>query len=59
MLTKNKLIFNVCNALGKLVPFVRLRKREKHPWGSVTFTLLVFFTFFKLYKRYQIAQSVL
>ena len=25
-------------ALGDLVPFVQLRKREKHPWRSVNFS---------------------
>ena len=24
------------NALDNLVPFVQFKKREKHPWGSVT-----------------------
>ena len=64
----------MCDALNDLVPFVRFKKRETHPWGSVTFSgrmkplkaavnksstpLWVFFTFFKLYKWYQIAQSV-
>ena len=42
----------MCN----LVPFVRFKKREKHPWKSVTF--LLFFTFFELYKWYQIAHSI-
>ena len=43
-------------------------KREKHPWWSVTFIKVagftksntpswLFFTFFKLYKWYQIAQN--
>ena len=55
----------MCDALRDLVPFVQYKKREKHPWRSVNFkpaTLLkltppwVFFTFFKLYKWYQIVQ---
>ena len=51
-----------------LVPFVQFKKREKHPWRSggglaCKFTKSntppwVFFTFFKLLKWYQIAQSV-
>ena len=46
-----------------LVPFEQFSKREKHPWRSVIFTKsktlpCVFFTFFKLYKLHQIAQSV-
>ena len=37
-----------------------LKNVKKHPWRSVTFNTLpwVFFSFFKLYKWYQIAQSV-
>ena len=29
---------NVCDALRDLVPFVQFKKREKHPWRSVTFS---------------------
>ena len=54
-----------CGALRDLVPFVQFKKREKHPWRSVTFSKVVgfslhftkintppwvFFTFFELYK---------
>ena len=52
------------DALRDLVPFVQFKKREKHPWRSVTFSTKsntppwVFFTFFKLYKWYQIAQNI-
>ena len=60
-------LYSVCvkfDALCDLVPFVQFRKREKHPWRSVNFNKVgylgippwVFFTFFKLYKWYQIAQ---
>ena len=28
----------ICNALRDLVPFVQYKKREKHPWRSVTFS---------------------
>ena len=43
-----------------------LKKHEKHPWMSVNFSNFtkintpswVFFTFFKLYKWYQIAQRI-
>ena len=53
--------------------FEQSKKREKHPWSGDTFVKLkveasnftknntlpwVFFTFFKLYKWYQIAQSI-
>ena len=27
-----------CDALPNLVPFVQFKKREKHPWRSVTFS---------------------
>ena len=44
-------MFNICDALRDLVPFVQFKKREKHPWRSVNFSKvagfsLVFFTFF-------------
>ena len=52
--------------LHDLVPFDKFKKREKHPWRSATFSNFtkgntlawVFFTFFKLYKWYQIAQRI-
>ena len=28
---------NICDALRDLVAFVQFKKREKHPWRSVTF----------------------
>ena len=28
----------ICDALCDLVPFVELKKRENHPWSSVTFS---------------------
>ena len=28
----------ICGALRDLVPFVQLKKREKHPWRSVKFS---------------------
>ena len=27
-----------CDAMRNLVPFVQFKKREKHPWRSVTFS---------------------
>ena len=54
----------LCDALRALVPFVQFKKRKKHSWRSVTFSTKsntlpwVFFTFFKLHKRYQIAQWI-
>ena len=30
--------FEICYALRDLVPFVQFKKREKHPWRSVTFS---------------------
>ena len=56
-----------------MVPFIQFQKREKHLWRSVTFSKVegkaynftksnispwIFFTFFKLYKWYQIAQRM-
>ena len=29
----------ICDALRDLVPFAHIKKREKHPWKSVTFRL--------------------
>ena len=57
-----------CDAWPNLVLFVQFKKREIHPWKSVTFskvgsllkvTLLYgcFFKFFKLYIWYQIVQN--
>ena len=62
--------------LCDLAPFVEFKKkREEHPYRSVTFTSKVvglvcnfsksntppwvFFTFFKLYKWYQTAQHIM
>ena len=42
---ENQLI--VCDALRDSVPFLQFKKREKHPWRSVTFN------FMKLSKWYQ------
>ena len=51
---------DICDALRDLVAFVQCKKSEKHPWTSVNFSKVAglkhFFTFFKLYKWYQIAQ---
>ena len=30
----------ICGALRDLVPFVQFKKREKHPWRSVTLSKL-------------------
>ena len=32
----------MCDALRDLVPFVQFKKREKHPWKSVTFSLQLY-----------------
>ena len=62
----------ICGALRDLLPFVQFKKREKLPCRSVNFNCRleaynftkintppwVFFTFFKLYKWYQIAQHI-
>ena len=58
------LYFFKCDVLLDLVPFVQFKKREIHPWRSVTFSTKsntppwVFFTCFKLFKWYQIAQNI-
>ena len=28
----------ICDALRDMVPFVKFKKREKHPWKSATFS---------------------
>ena len=33
-------IFYICDVLHDLVPFVQFKKREKHPWRSVTLVKL-------------------
>ena len=62
----------VCDALRDFLSFEQFKKREKHPWRSVTFSKVgvvcsftksntppwVFFTFLKLYKWYQFAQRI-
>ena len=63
------LLFLIYDALRDLIPFEQIKNREKRPWRSVTYSKVagftksntlpwVFFTFFKLYKWYQIAQSM-
>ena len=64
-------IKKMCGALRDLVPFVQFKKHEKYHGGVLILVKLqasackftkinappwVFFTFFKLYKWYQIAQ---
>ena len=34
----------ICDALCDLVPFVQFKKREKHPWGTVTFSKVAGFS---------------
>ena len=51
----------MCDALCDLVTFVQFKKRENTNGGMLLLVTLhaeVFFTFFKLYKWYQIAQSI-
>ena len=31
-------LINICETLRDLIPFAQLKKREKHPWGSVTYS---------------------
>ena len=59
----------ICGALRNLVSFVQFKKREENPWRNVNFSKVagftkintppwLFFTFFKLYKWYRIAQRI-
>ena len=59
----------IWDALRDLAPIEQSTKREKHPWSSVLFSKVtgiansnappwVLFTFFRLYKWYQIAQRI-
>ena len=49
-------LHEVQDFLRDMVPFVQFKKREKHPWTSVTFSIKsnthpwVFSTFFKFYQ---------
>ena len=64
----NESTFLISDALRSLVPSVQFKKREKQSWRSLRFVAYNFtkciilpwvvFTIFKLYKWYQIAQSV-
>ena len=59
---KKQYIYEYCDVLHDLVPFVQFKKREK-PMEECHFHLSsippwVFFTFFKLYKWYQIKQNI-
>ena len=38
LLEFSRTCFNIWDALRDLIPFVQFRKREKHPWRSVTFS---------------------
>ena len=43
VLARNGLILScmiccICDVLHDLVPFAQLKKREKHPWRSITFS---------------------
>ena len=55
---------DICDALHDLVSFVQFKKNMKNAYGGVLLLvksntpLWAFFTFFKLYKWYQIAQSI-
>ena len=37
-LTPLSAIMGICDALHDFIPFVQFKKREKHPWRSVTFS---------------------
>ena len=44
--SKEKIDVNICGALRDLVPFVQVKKREKHPWRSVTFRNIYFSSYY-------------
>ena len=39
-LTERRLFSEICGALRDLVPYAKFKKRENHPWRSVTFSKL-------------------
>ena len=41
MMIKTANVITICDALRDLVPFAQFKKREKHPWRSVTFIKVV------------------
>ena len=49
-----KITWFICDVLHDLVPFMQIKKREKHQRSNVTFSFRVF----KLYKLYQTAQRI-
>ena len=49
VLARNGLILScmiccICDVLHDLVPFAQLKKREKHPWRSITFSKVAGFS---------------
>ena len=60
----SEILKNECDVLCNLVPVAQCKKRKNHSPRSVTLSTnsstsrWVFFTFFKLHKWYQIAQTV-
>ena len=49
--SKEKIDVNICGALRHLVPFVQVKKREKHPWRSVTFRNIYFSSYYIFQKN--------
>ena len=43
--------------LRDLVPFVQLKKHEKHPWRSVTFSVALLRGFFHIFKIIQMVPN--
>ena len=46
-----------CDVLRDLVPFVQFKKREKHPWRSVTFGLLKVTLLHECFSRFKICTN--
>ena len=64
---RSRRIEKICDVLHDLLPFVQFKKRKNTHGGVLHLVKLkgksntppwVFFTFFKLYKPYQIAQRI-
>ena len=51
-------VFNKCDALRNLMPFVQLKKCEKHPWRSVNFSKVVGFCLLFLFYCYYLYNIV-
>ena len=51
-LIKDPRVSEHCNVLRDLVPFVQFKKREKHPWRTVTFSKVASLNILEYNKTY-------